>query len=702
MNTNINRTIMTSSKIYLSLEEDSEGSKQQQAAQQSNNSAQTEQTAINEGLGLEGTMQFLAMQNQVKFVSIAKTLAGTLNNGVYQFVFDDKEVTIYNKDGVIKSQVISDGEVDFNSIYKKIEIINPIRPDNQPTSGTVNGELDEWIEQGGTGDCWLIAGILALNSTDEGKKIIKESITANSDGSVTVTFKGLGVSYTISAAEIRLHDTDSNKNDAYSNGDNDMLAFELAVEKLKKDIKSGKVKLDVDSESYEGYNNNDFSIEGGFSQQIVYFLTGKVSETHCVDTDSAKNDAEARKLLSKGLPVEEVLEVLQQASENQPVVLNFGVYYGVKRAQCVDGRVFNLDVTSGGHALAITNIDAEKRTVTIVNPWDSTKEYTLSWEEFAKMGIGMLSVAQLDKAEQPEEPVEPNGPVIEPDNTDDVDGNQPVNPNVDISGLEKWSDSIDFTKIPGLNDQIKGFPSNFDKFFESIEVIRDQLVEYVKKELKNASEKYGRNVKIDEDIINRCLNMLITQNTSISISNPETNNLKRMVTDIMSAIDETIKQSLFITIYNSHDPFLVDNISFTKDCGLSPFEDGYLLNTASYYLNDEERELQSLMIRLKLSEDPNFMNEPVRIDYITAQKEVDLMCKHLSKFLKQQGFSETEIEKILADAKDETFDKNQIFRTTDEATFIKNFIKRVMRLAGLDSSGRKMPDSIKNIRRYSI
>lgn len=67
------------------------------------------------------------------------------------------------------------------------------------------------------------------------------SITSNPDGSVTVNFKGVGVSYTISLDEIKKHDTDNIKNDAYSNGDNDMLVLELAVEKLKKDIESGKV-----------------------------------------------------------------------------------------------------------------------------------------------------------------------------------------------------------------------------------------------------------------------------------------------------------------------------------------------------------------------------------------------------------------------------------------------------------------------------
>lgn len=86
-------------------------------------------------------------------------------------------------------------------------------------------EIDEPVSQGGTGDCWILTGVLSLASTEVGKQIIKSSITANSDGSVTVTFKGIGVSYTISIEEIKKHDTDNIKGDAYSNGDNDMLVM---------------------------------------------------------------------------------------------------------------------------------------------------------------------------------------------------------------------------------------------------------------------------------------------------------------------------------------------------------------------------------------------------------------------------------------------------------------------------------------------
>ena len=45
--------------------------------------------------------------------------------------------------------------------------------------------------------------------------------------------------------------------------------------------------------------------------------------------------------------------------------------------------------------MAITNVDAENRTVTFVNPWDSTEEFTMSWEEFANLGIGYMCSSDM-------------------------------------------------------------------------------------------------------------------------------------------------------------------------------------------------------------------------------------------------------------------------------------------------------------------
>lgn len=318
------------------------------------------------------------------------TLPTHINEGVQNFTYNESNISTYRKGDLFRIQI--DGNAPIKIVKKQLLDIIPV-PDAPANSSGVNGEIDEKVSQGGTGDCWILSGVLALNSSEAGKQIIKESITPNSDGSVTVTFKGINVSYTISADEIRKHDTDNIKNDEYSNGDNDMLVLELAVAKLKQDIASGKVKLDVPADSWEGYDSNG-SIEGGFAQQMIYFLTGKIATTEIADVPRLVGTNQKQTFVSE----EVIFRMFNEALESGNTALNFGIYDGVHSATQTNGRTFAIDLGNGGHAFAITGLTSS--TVTFVNPWDSTKEYTVSWEEFAKLGIGMLSATSLDEAQE--------------------------------------------------------------------------------------------------------------------------------------------------------------------------------------------------------------------------------------------------------------------------------------------------------------
>ena len=337
---------------------------------------------------LSSLVDKLAEQNQINIVTVDDDLPAGLPEGLTTHSVDGAEVTLYNVNNVVKAQAISNEEVDFTDIYNQIASANNTETslDANNTSG-INGEFDEQIKQGGTGDCWLISGLLALNATDEGKQIIKDSISVNDDGSVTVNFRGVNASYTITPEQIKKYDTDNNTKDAYSNGDNDMLVFELAVKKLKSDIAAGAINIGASANSYEG--DRDTSIEGGFAQQVIYFMTGKTSQTYGVQSSNKRD-------LANGLANSTIYNVLNDAANNPQTVLACGMYYGIKSAKCIDGRTFNIDLREYGHAFAITGVDADKQTVTILNPWDSTKPYTMSWSEFANMGIGMISSTKLD------------------------------------------------------------------------------------------------------------------------------------------------------------------------------------------------------------------------------------------------------------------------------------------------------------------
>lgn len=352
-------------------------------------------------------------KGEVKFVSTNQPI--TIPQGVSTYELDGNDITVYRKDDDIKGQIVG-YDVNLKDLLKNFsdwKAVEPVAVDNDNTTNPsgVNGKIDEHVGQGGTGDCWLLTGVLALNSTEVGKNIIKSSITANADGSVTVNFKGVGVSYTISLDEIKKHDTDDNKNDAYSNGDNDMLVLELAVEKLKNDIASGKVKLDVIEDSYEGYNGESGEIEGGFPQQLLYFLTDEESTTATakyIRAPQTPNDP-----AQTFIPESYINKIFNEALENGNTAITFGLYDGTHSAKLTNGKDYKLPLGRGGHALAITNLT--KDTVTFVNPWDSTKEYTMSWSEFAKLGIGMIATTDLSGLEDVVEPDTPATPTVDSD-----------------------------------------------------------------------------------------------------------------------------------------------------------------------------------------------------------------------------------------------------------------------------------------------
>ncbi len=249
----------------------------------------------------------------------------------------------------------------------------------------INGLIDEDIVQGETGDCWLIAGLYSMSKSSIGKDIIKNSIQVNDDSSVTVSFKGIGISYTINEAEIKVHDTDNNTEDAYSNGDNDMLVMELAVEKLWSDINSGRIKLNT-KDTDLSYSGDGYGIEnGGLPEQIIYYLTG-------IESNAVYN-FNLNKLNST-----KVNNVLNKASNSDNTIVTAIIYKGIHSATLTNGTKLSLYLGDFGHALSVTNVD--NKNVTVINPWDTSKTYTMSREEFVKLGIGYLTYADLSNSKE--------------------------------------------------------------------------------------------------------------------------------------------------------------------------------------------------------------------------------------------------------------------------------------------------------------
>lgn len=238
-----------------------------------------------------------------------------------------------------------------------------------------NGKIEQTFQSEKQGDCWLLSDINTLNETEWGKKAIFEAIKPNPDGSVTIKFKGSPIEqkeFHITAQEIE----NAKNSGHYSNGDDDMIGFELATEKLSKIlVKKGLAnritlfdKL-TDHQSYIAGGGVYF--ENGYTLDISQLITGR-------------NDVEVSFSQETKVPN----EVLKFISENAEIacVCTF-------ISDCLVEREEDAPI-HGGHAYAVKKIVYGKYAI-VIDPYHTDQTIRLPWEYF-KNNLQKLNIASQD------------------------------------------------------------------------------------------------------------------------------------------------------------------------------------------------------------------------------------------------------------------------------------------------------------------
>lgn len=120
---------------------------------------------------------------------------------------------------------------DFKKIVNRSDTTQARRP--RP-----NGKIDIPFRQGQTGDCWLLAGIQSLSMTPQGKKVLDNAVKVDKQGNATVTLKGVGKTYKVTARDLKC----SNE---LSSGDSDVRALEIAMDRyFRETVPDGKADID--------------------------------------------------------------------------------------------------------------------------------------------------------------------------------------------------------------------------------------------------------------------------------------------------------------------------------------------------------------------------------------------------------------------------------------------------------------------------
>lgn len=244
----------------------------------------------------------------------------------------------------------------------EINIVSPDKVDQPPKITAVNeelkinGEIDEPVIQGNVGDCWLLSGINALNSTDKGKEIIRNAIIPNDDGTVTINFAGVQKQITITPDEIKKYDTDTNFQDMYSNGDNDALVLEIGMRKLIKENPKLLIGLDKDINGGQTFNFRKALIPN-YNIIKIRDVYGKPAENDGKSSISSSSSGPSDMYKNK------IKEVLQKAIDNKNIAIEF---------------------SNGQHSMAITKVTENK--VTYIDSMNY-HETTLYWDEFINSRI---------------------------------------------------------------------------------------------------------------------------------------------------------------------------------------------------------------------------------------------------------------------------------------------------------------------------
>ena len=202
-----------------------------------------------------------------------------------------------------------------------------------------DGIIDK-SSQGKIGDCWLLTGLNALSETKWGREAIKEAIKVDPEtGDIKITLKGAygkNKVFTVSKQELETAKQSGN----YSEGDTDVLAFELAIEKYRKQFGE--------------------TLDGGQCEEVFRLVTGSNNTKFVSDN-----------------------------SEMKTVIQNAKAYPEKYALSC------SIRLDSEYHAYNISRFEEKNgvKYVVLSNPWLSNREIRLTENEFMKKVVDIEVLA---------------------------------------------------------------------------------------------------------------------------------------------------------------------------------------------------------------------------------------------------------------------------------------------------------------------
>lgn len=231
-----------------------------------------------------------------------------------------------------------------------------------------NGAKNIELSQANIGDCYLLSTIYAMSRSDAGAKMLENMVNIDDNGNFIVSFAN---SYPITIKPDELDGQESfwdNKKKRSVSGDLGIKALERAYGRMIKKFKGYRTMFcDLDN--------------GGFTDTALFKMTGLTS-TKIFNSDKEK-----------------LYKTLSEIKENG---LNSYIITCSTPSQGKYGKYMDPQkLFISKHAYAVSDINTDKHKITIVNPHNTKKKYTISWDDFSKMFSSMCYSRVPDVGEYP-------------------------------------------------------------------------------------------------------------------------------------------------------------------------------------------------------------------------------------------------------------------------------------------------------------
>lgn len=156
------------------------------------------------------------------------------------------------------------------------------------TLSPANGKIDDSFNQGHVGDCWLLSAIKSLSINPKGLEMLNDLISLDNQGNVTVQLKGVKRVYTISKEELE----GANE---FAQGDLDIRAIELAVNKYLHEMEDHKNKLDKIKDAINSGATICFDVSEGMPHlSTAYYILFGIE--YCLDEKPSNETIENLKI----------------------------------------------------------------------------------------------------------------------------------------------------------------------------------------------------------------------------------------------------------------------------------------------------------------------------------------------------------------------------------------------------------------------